>query len=156
MWFIILILFSCTGYFAWRNSARGSWFIQAIFEVFMKKQPDGKTRAWETMDLLTLMTRVNKKVAYDFQSNASREFMNMKKQIPCVTSMLTKDVFFTDKWKCVHDKWQISNVWKQWRNFSQQLLKVDGSITQAEDHEIYTVMQYIHWECSKNSTTTRI
>ncbi|KAI8797529.1 caspase-3 [Biomphalaria glabrata] len=74
------------GYFAWRNSTRGSWFIQAVYDVI-------KTN-WKTMDLLTMMTRVNKKVAYDFQSNANKEHMNNKKQIPCITSMLTKDVFF--------------------------------------------------------------
>ncbi|XP_059175782.1 caspase-3-like [Physella acuta] len=77
------------GYFAWRNSARGSWFIQAIVDVF--------TKYWDKLDLLTLMTRVNKKVAYDFESNASREYMNRKKQIPCITSMLTKDVYFKKK-----------------------------------------------------------
>ncbi|KAK0043784.1 caspase-3 [Biomphalaria pfeifferi] len=74
------------GYFAWRNSTRGSWFIQAVYDVIKAN--------WKTMDLLTMMTRVNKKVAYDFQSNANKEHMNNKKQIPCITSMLTKDVFF--------------------------------------------------------------
>ncbi|GFO38322.1 caspase-3-like [Plakobranchus ocellatus] len=74
------------GFFSWRNSARGSWFIQAIYDVF--------TEHWQDLDLLTMMTRVNKKVAYDFESNASEEYMRRKKQIPCITSMLTKDVFF--------------------------------------------------------------
>ncbi|RUS90572.1 hypothetical protein EGW08_001660 [Elysia chlorotica] len=74
------------GFFAWRNSSRGSWFIQAVYDVIMKH--------WNTLDLLTMMTRVNKKVAYDFESNASAEYMRRKKQIPCITSMLTKDVFF--------------------------------------------------------------
>lgn len=77
------------GYFSWRNSANGSWFIQALSEVLAKH--------WKTMDLLTMMTRVNKKVAYDFESRTGKEFMNQKKQIPCITSMLTKEVLFTDK-----------------------------------------------------------
>lgn len=77
------------GYFAWRNSTKGSWFVQSICEVFREN--------WERMDLLSMMTRVCKKVAYEFESNASREFMNRKKQIPCITSMLTRDVFFTPK-----------------------------------------------------------
>ncbi|KAK6171525.1 hypothetical protein SNE40_019697 [Patella caerulea] len=77
------------GYFSWRNSAQGSWFVQAISEVFKKYGTQ--------LDLMTLMTRVNKKVAYDFESNASQEFMNRKKQIPCITSMLTKDVYFRPK-----------------------------------------------------------
>ena len=84
--FFFTTLFLITGYFAWRNSAKGSWFIQAICDVFM--------RNWQELDVLTMMTRVNKKVAYDFESNASAEYMRRKKQIPCITSMLTKDVFF--------------------------------------------------------------
>lgn len=79
------------GFFSWRNSANGSWFIQALSEVLAKH--------WETLDLLTMMTRVNKKVAYDFESRTGKEFMNQKKQIPCITSMLTKEVLFTDKSK---------------------------------------------------------
>lgn len=78
-----------TGYFAWRNSTRGSWFIQALVEVLQEN--------WKRMDLLSMMTRVSRKVAYDFESNASKEFMNRKKQIPCITSMLTRDVYFTPK-----------------------------------------------------------
>ncbi|KAL8602787.1 hypothetical protein ACOMHN_055170 [Nucella lapillus] len=77
------------GYFAWRNSTRGSWFVQALVEVLREN--------WKRMDLLTMMTRVSRKVAYDFESNASKEFMNRKKQIPCVTSMLTRDLYFTPR-----------------------------------------------------------
>ncbi|XP_067672894.1 caspase-3-like [Haliotis asinina] len=74
------------GFFSWRNSARGSWFIQALCAVLEKYA--------DKMDIMTMMTRVNKLVAYDFESNASKEFMNRKKQIPCITSMLTKDLYF--------------------------------------------------------------
>ncbi|XP_041364768.1 caspase-3-like [Gigantopelta aegis] len=76
------------GYFSWRNSTHGSWFIRALSEV-LKEHAD-------TLDLMTMMTRVNKKVAYEFESNAAKEFMNQK-QIPCITSMLTKDVYFRPK-----------------------------------------------------------
>lgn len=51
------------------------------------------------MDLMTMMTRVCRKVAYEFESNATREYMNRKKQVPCITSMLTRDVYFTPKAK---------------------------------------------------------
>ncbi|KAK6735597.1 hypothetical protein RB195_018672 [Necator americanus] len=50
-------------YVSWRNSLRGSWFIQAICEVFAKHARD--------MDLLQLLTRVNKRVAECFQTNCS-------------------------------------------------------------------------------------
>lgn len=79
------------GYFAWRNSSRGSWFVQSLVEVFVEN--------WKRMDLMTMMTRVCRKVAYEFESNATREYMNRKKQVPCITSMLTRDVYFTPKAK---------------------------------------------------------
>lgn len=79
------------GYFSWRNSVKGSWFMQAIYDVFMTKCKDGK-HLWQKLDLVKLLTRVNKKVAFEFESNSSH--MNMKKQIPCITSMLTKDLQF--------------------------------------------------------------
>ena len=93
----LALLVSLTGYFAWRNSTRGSWFIQALVDVLRDN--------WKRMDLLSMMTRVSRKVAYDFESNASKEFMNRKKQIPCITSMLTRDVYFTPK------KWVFQVVW---------------------------------------------
>ena len=141
------------GYFSWRNSIRGSWFIQALCDCLDKY---GKS-----MDLLRLLTRVNKKVALDFESNTNnksvsrspsagpcREIrtplfqknpwgpykmyrvntdrvyilciflylkdlrpkiylsfrfsiilreMHKKKQIPCITSMLTKDFYLDSK-----------------------------------------------------------
>lgn len=77
------------GYFSWRNSTKGSWFVQAFCKVLKEY---AKTR-----DLVWIMTRVNHMVAYEFQSNASKEFMNKKKQIPSIVSMLTKDVIFKPK-----------------------------------------------------------
>ncbi|BFZ17828.1 hypothetical protein BsWGS_20867 [Bradybaena similaris] len=74
------------GFYSWRNSAKGSWFIQALVKVF--------TKYWKTLDVLTMMTRVNKIVAFDFESKSNAEYMSKKKQIPCITSMLTKDVYF--------------------------------------------------------------
>ena len=49
-------------------------------------------------DLLSNMTRVARKVAFDFQSNTPGDFaMHEKKQIPCITSMLTREVYFHRK-----------------------------------------------------------
>ncbi|KAH3863378.1 caspase-3-like [Dreissena polymorpha] len=79
------------GYFSWRNSTNGSWFIQALSRVLGLH--------WQDMDLLTIMTRVNKIVAYEFESRTTKEYMNQKKQIPCITSMLTKEVRFKPKKK---------------------------------------------------------
>ena len=42
--------------------------------------------------------RVARKVAFDFQSNVPNNYgMHEKKQIPCITSMLTRDLVFTRK-----------------------------------------------------------
>ncbi|KAH9518588.1 Caspase-7 [Bulinus truncatus] len=75
------------GCLAWKNSTqKGSWFIQAIFDVFSKN--------WTKLDLMTMMTRVNRIVADEFEKKAEIEFNRRKKQIPCITSMLTKDFYF--------------------------------------------------------------
>ncbi|KAI0241409.1 Caspase-3 [Lamellibrachia satsuma] len=77
------------GYFSWRNSNKGSWFIQALCKVFQKDLGE--------RDILTLLTEVNFIVAYEFQSNASRPDMNRKKQIPSIVSMLTKQLYLPPK-----------------------------------------------------------
>lgn len=77
------------GYFSWRNSSKGSWFVQALHKMLDEY-------AFK-MDFLRLLTRVNHEVAYEFESNASQPHMNKKKQIPSIVSMLTKDLYFTEK-----------------------------------------------------------
>ena len=78
------------GFYSWRNTAAGSWFIQAFCHVIQKEA--------HSRDILSIMTRVCRMVAFDFQSNVPRNLvMHEKKQIPCVTSMLTRDVVFTKK-----------------------------------------------------------
>jgi len=49
------------------------------------------------LDFVSLLTRVNYEVAYEFESNAAQAHMTRKKQIPSVVSMLTKDLYFTPK-----------------------------------------------------------
>jgi len=78
------------GFYSWRNTTAGSWFIQAMCHVLQ--------RQGNTHDLLSNMTRVARKVAFDFQSNTPGDYMmHEKKQIPCITSMLTRDIIFTRK-----------------------------------------------------------
>lgn len=73
------------GYYSWRNSVNGSWFIQSIVEVLNKYA--------KTTDLLTMMTRVNALVA-TYQSRTNDPYSDRKKQIPSINSMLRKDVYF--------------------------------------------------------------
>lgn len=78
------------GFYSWRNTTAGSWFVQALCHVL---QREGNSR-----DLLSILTRVARKVAFDFQSNVPGDhIMHEKKQIPCITSMLTRDIYFTRK-----------------------------------------------------------
>ncbi|XP_070544401.1 caspase-7-like [Ptychodera flava] len=77
------------GYYSWRNPKNGSWFVQAICQVF--------DRHGQSMDVLRMMTRVSKMVAYSFESSTYNIKMHQKKQIPCTVSMLTKDFYFTPK-----------------------------------------------------------
>ncbi|KAK7870104.1 hypothetical protein R5R35_011083 [Gryllus longicercus] len=78
------------GYFSWRNTTYGSWFMQALcFEL--------KRRGRE-MDMLSLLTFVSQRVAIDFESNCPQNpTMHNQKQIPCVTSMLTRLLKFSRK-----------------------------------------------------------
>ncbi|XP_046575930.1 caspase-3-like [Haliotis rubra] len=78
------------GYFSWQgHRQRGSWFIQAFCDVLKK--------FGTKEDLLNMMQRVNCKVAYEFEFNAKFEFLERNKQLPCITSMLTKEVRFYSK-----------------------------------------------------------
>lgn len=80
-----LIFYSTVpGYVSYRCSKNGSWFIQSLVKVLKKLS--------RTMDLLTMMTIVNQSVARMISDDK-------EKQISCVTSMLTKKVYFTDKKK---------------------------------------------------------
>ncbi|XP_013875661.1 caspase-3a [Austrofundulus limnaeus] len=74
------------GYYSWRNTISGSWFIQSLCENISKY---GKH-----LELLHIMTRVNHKVAMEFESVSYSSGFNAKKQIPCIVSMLTKEMYF--------------------------------------------------------------
>lgn len=78
------------GYYSWRNTTYGSWFMQALcFEL--------KRRGSE-LDMLTLLTFVSQRVAIDFESNCPQNrAMHCQKQIPCITSMLTRLLKFSKK-----------------------------------------------------------
>ncbi|XP_030843308.1 caspase-like [Strongylocentrotus purpuratus] len=70
-----------TEFVSWRDTNRGSWFIQALTEVFLHHAKDE--------DLLSMMTMVNDKVARAFESATDRH-----KQMPAPVTMLRKKLFF--------------------------------------------------------------
>lgn len=64
--------------------------MQALCEAFNKYGYD--------LDLLTMLTYVSRRVAIDFESNSpNNSVMHQQKQIPCITSMLTRLVKFEKK-----------------------------------------------------------
>lgn len=77
-----------TGFYSWRNTTKGSWFIQALCDELRRRAHDH--------DLLTILTFVSQRVALDFESNVpDSSAMHRQKQIPCVMSMLTRLVQFS-------------------------------------------------------------
>lgn len=78
------------GYYSWRNTSKGSWFMQALCQEL---NDNGFV-----LDLLTILTFVNQRVAIDYESNTpDNATMHQQKQIPCITYMLTRLVKFTRK-----------------------------------------------------------
>lgn len=75
------------GYYSWRNTMSGSWFMQSLCEAISKY---GKE-----LELQHILTRVNHKVAVDFESVSNLPGFDAKKQIPCIVSMLTKEMYFS-------------------------------------------------------------
>lgn len=75
------------GFYSFRNTEKGSWFIRALVDVLNQYH--------ESFDLLTMMTIVCHRVAYYFSSNAADPQQSGKKQVPCITSMLTRRVYFS-------------------------------------------------------------
>jgi hypothetical protein len=82
------------GFYSWRNSQNGSWFIQSLCAIF-----DEFAAELEVMQLLTM---VNRRVAYYYESNANDPSMSGKRQVPCIVSMLTKELYFRRKSQQVH------------------------------------------------------
>uniref|UniRef100_A0A672QAI4 Caspase-3 n=1 Tax=Sinocyclocheilus grahami TaxID=75366 RepID=A0A672QAI4_SINGR len=74
------------GYYSWRNVANGSWFISSLCEMLSKY---GKQ-----LEIMQIMTRVNHKVALDFKSCSNLPGFDGMKQMPCIVSMLTKELHF--------------------------------------------------------------
>jgi len=86
----LIIYSSMPGFYSWRNTTAGTWFIQALVKELSTNAHD--------KDLLSILTRVAKEVAYGFTSNTPGDPMTHGcKQIPCITSMLTRDIFFNKK-----------------------------------------------------------
>nr|XP_033799250.1 caspase-3 [Geotrypetes seraphini] len=74
------------GYYSWRNTLNGSWFIQSLCEMLNLHA--------NKLEIMHILTRVNRKVALEFESSSNHPGFNAMKQIPCIVSMLTKELYF--------------------------------------------------------------
>ncbi|XP_055639227.1 caspase-like [Toxorhynchites rutilus septentrionalis] len=75
------------GFMSFRNTKNGSWFVR---ELCNELNENG-----QRYDLLTLLTFVVQKVAYDYESVApNTPEYHLKKQTPCIVSMLTRLLLF--------------------------------------------------------------
>jgi hypothetical protein len=77
---MLLAYATVPGYVSWRNSERGSWFIQALTEVLV--HDSGKD------DVTHMMITVNRKVATEFEAKGRR------KQMPAPVVQLLKKLYF--------------------------------------------------------------
>lgn len=92
----LLIMFSTSeGYYSFRNPKEGSWFIQSLVREFEENSHK---------ELMTILTGVNRRVAYDFQSYNLKSKMDACKQIPNIISMLTKGFKFVPKHRDIERK----------------------------------------------------
>ena len=78
-----------TGYCSWRSKDEGSWFIQDLIEVFQQNHQE--------LNVLSMLTLVNGKCALKRESRHYDPNKNMKCQIPCIVSQLTKHFYLRSK-----------------------------------------------------------
>ncbi|ODN05844.1 Caspase-1 [Orchesella cincta] len=82
-----LIVYSTVeGYYSWRNTIEGSWFVQSLTKVISNYK--------NKKDLLSMMTIVCREVALNFESNVpNNSSFDQKKQIPMINSTLIRDIY---------------------------------------------------------------
>jgi len=73
------------GYYSWRNSTHGSWFMQSLIKVFVENA--------KHMDILQMLTRVNANLS-TCKSHTNNPISRNKRQIASIVSMLTKELYF--------------------------------------------------------------
>jgi len=76
---------SIEGFYSFRNKDTGSWFIQSLCEELNA-----------TDNLLQILTRTTRRVT-QLESDSDMIQYHTKKQVPSITSMLTRDLYFHPK-----------------------------------------------------------
>ena len=73
------------GYYSWRNSTYGSWFMQSLIKVFEENA--------KHMDILQMLTRVNA-ILSTCKSQTYNRISSNKRQVASIVSMLRKEFYF--------------------------------------------------------------
>lgn len=112
----LLVMYSTAeGFYSFRNPADGSWFIQALCDEFRGNPQD---------DLMTILTGVNRRVAYAKQSFVpDNDSWDAMKQMPNILSMLTKTLYFTKK------PYQGLNLEEAWNEYNCDRLSYSNKIS---------------------------
>ncbi|XP_069961870.1 caspase-3 isoform X1 [Bactrocera oleae] len=93
----ILVMYSTfEDYYSFRNSVSGAWFIQSLCSI-LNEAAESKEAQTDGVELLRLLTAVNRKVAYEYQSYSDNELINEKKEMPNFMSTLTKTFYLRVK-----------------------------------------------------------
>ncbi|XP_011310750.1 caspase-1 isoform X1 [Fopius arisanus] len=78
------------GHYSWRSPSCGTWFIQSLCDAIDEFH--------ETTDLQKILTICSRRVATEFSSyNELYPTRHEQKQVPSITSMLIRDIYFTPK-----------------------------------------------------------
>ena len=77
------------GYYSWRNTVNGSWFIQSLIHVLEKEASN--------RDILSLLTLVTRRVVKEYESVSSKQEFNHKKQTPFFYSTLSLKLYWDPK-----------------------------------------------------------
>ncbi|XP_011692405.1 PREDICTED: caspase-1-like isoform X2 [Wasmannia auropunctata] len=80
---------SMKGFFTWRNPSEGTWYIQCLCDILDEHGT--------TMDLMNMLTLTSRKVATEFSSVSKDKYLDNQKQVPSVTTMLIRSVYFPPK-----------------------------------------------------------
>jgi len=79
----------CSGYFSFRQTINGSWYIQDLCEAL--------ENFGNSLEFTELLTLVNRTVSLRQVERAKDPKAIGKKQVPCFASMLTKKLYFRTK-----------------------------------------------------------
>lgn len=82
---VLLMFSSWEGMVSFRDTANGSWFIQALCDSLRCGKPED--------DIMKILTGVNRRVAFEKLAMTDNGNTNFSKQMPTIVSMLTKSFY---------------------------------------------------------------